>query len=169
MGKRGPAKKPSAISRLQGNPGHRALNPDEPVSPEMTSLRPPRILRGIARKEWQRVAPLLSTMGVLREADTALLSAYCHAYQEWCEAVSWMAENGSTMTIRDDKGFVKSVQVVPQWRIAQGAAERMKRLGAEFGLSPSSRAALKVEKKAKQDEWSMFLSAPAPGATQQPS
>lgn len=161
MGKRGPAPKPSAIAKLQGNPGKRALNKLEPVSPSVLDISCPEILQGHARAEWERIAPILLSIGVLKQTDLALLAAYCQACGDWQEAVAWMAENGTTMTLHDDVGRVKSVQVVPQYRIARTAAEQMKRFGAEFGLTPSSRTQIKTDAPQTENKWRKFLTIPA--------
>src|SRR5689334_3828108 len=55
MGFRGPAPKPTAIKKIQGNPGKRPLNENEPqLEPGIPEC--PDYLDEIARKEWARIA-----------------------------------------------------------------------------------------------------------------
>lgn len=73
MGQRGPAPKPTALKRLQGNPGKRALNESEP-RPAATLPRCPSHLQGEARAEWRRVARALHESGLLTQVDRAALA-----------------------------------------------------------------------------------------------
>ena len=54
---RGRRPKPTALKKLEGNPGKRPLNELEPVPP-VASLRCPNYLLPEARKEWRRLAPM---------------------------------------------------------------------------------------------------------------
>jgi P27 family predicted phage terminase small subunit len=156
--KTGPKPIPTAIKRLQGNPGHRPLNGDEPQPEPLESIEPPAHLDDVAKAEWRRLAPGLVRLGLLTECDTALFAGYCIAFSQYVAANEWMRANGSTMTMRDDKGVVKFVQVVPQWNQAYKALEAMRKLGAEFGLTPSARSGLRVQNpKPSSTEWDKFL------------
>ena len=58
MAKRGRKPKPTALKKLEGNPGKRPLNELEPM-PQVTMLRCPNWLEPEAKKEWRRLAPVL--------------------------------------------------------------------------------------------------------------
>jgi P27 family predicted phage terminase small subunit len=156
--KTGPKPIPTALKRVMGNPGKRALNGDEPKPDRLSCLEPPAHLDDVAKAEWRRLAPGLARLGLLTQCDTALFAGYCIAFSQYVAANEWMRANGSTMTMRDDKGVVKYVQCVPQWNQAYKALEAMRKLGAEFGLSPSARSSLRVEApKEIGSEWDQFL------------
>ena len=70
MAKRGRKPKPTALKKLEGNPGKRPLTELEPLPP-ISVLRCPNWLLPEARKEWRRLAPALINMGVLTLADAA--------------------------------------------------------------------------------------------------
>lgn len=73
---RGPKPTPTALRRLQGNPGKRAGNHDEPVPPADLPTCPNH-LNAPAREEWDRLASVLHEMGVVTLVDRAALAAYC--------------------------------------------------------------------------------------------
>ena len=77
---RGRKPKPTALKKLEGNPGKRPLNELEPVPPTV-ALRCPNYLLPEARKEWKRLAPILMGMGLLTAADAVplcgILSGLC--------------------------------------------------------------------------------------------
>ena len=60
--------KPTAVKKLEGNPGKRKLNSKEPV-PAKGMPTCPDWLMPEAKKEWERLAELMNQMGVLTEVD----------------------------------------------------------------------------------------------------
>ena len=78
MAKTGRKPKPSALKRLEGNPGKRPLNELEPIPP-VTGLTCPKHLLPEAKKEWKRLAPILMGMGLLTAADAVPFEGYCTA------------------------------------------------------------------------------------------
>lgn len=84
----------------------------------------PSFLRGPALAKWGELAPLNPT-----KLDQ--VAAFCAAYGRWVAAEEWLAdpEHGPTMTIRDDKGNVKSHGISPQVGIAERSQKEMARLG----------------------------------------
>lgn len=71
--------KPTALKKLEGNPGKRKLNTKEPI-PAKGMLNCPEWLLPEAKKEWERLADLMNQMGVLTEVDMAAFAAYCQSY-----------------------------------------------------------------------------------------
>lgn len=67
--------KPTAIKKLEGNPGKRKLNRKEPV-PAKGMPECPDWLLPEAKAEWERLCEKLSDMGVLTEIDMAAFAAY---------------------------------------------------------------------------------------------
>ena len=91
---RGRRPKPTALKKLEGNPGKRPLNELEPVPP-VVSLRCPNYLLPEARKEWRRLAPILMNLGLLTAADAVPFAGYCQAYARWREAQDEITRHGS--------------------------------------------------------------------------
>ena len=155
MGKRGPAPKPTAIKKLQGNAGRRELNEDEPKYDTPKVLPdPPDALVGdkYARKEWKVLGEILLKVGVLTEGDYNALTVYCKLYSRWYQAEQKIREKGLT-TLSAMGGEV----VRPEVKIAQDTAKLMKEYLKEFGLTPASRSAIKAVGVSEKDTDDPFL------------
>ena len=136
MAKRGRKPKPTALKKLEGNPGKRQLNEYEPLPP-ISALRCPNYLLPEARKEWRRLAPSLIAMGVLTVADVVPFAAYCTAFARWREAEDFITKHGAVY--KDPKGFARPNPCVA---IAAQQLREIKSLAAEFGLTPANRTAI---------------------------
>ena len=70
---RGRKPKPTALKLIEGNPGKRAINGQEPMPP--ASLPDcPQHLTTEARAEWQRLAEILNGIGLLTQVDRAAMA-----------------------------------------------------------------------------------------------
>lgn len=136
MTKRGRKPKPTAIKRLEGNPGKRPLNDLEPM-PKVKMLRCPNWLEPEARKEWRRLAPILIDAGILTAADAVTFAGYCQSYARWREAEENITRTG--MIVRKNDG---SVTTNPYIKVSRMAFAEVKSLAAEFGLTPAARTAI---------------------------
>ena len=85
--------KPTALKKLEGNPGKRKLNTKEPM-PGKGMPDCPKWLLPEAKEEWKRLCQKLSEMGVLTEVDMAAFAAYCQSYARWKEAQQHIDEEG---------------------------------------------------------------------------
>ena len=148
MATRGRKPKPTAMKILEGNPGKRPLNENEPVPPK-GEIKCPAWLLPEAKKEWKRLAPSLEAMGVLTMADWTAFQGYCQAYARWKEAEQEVSKLG--MVYRDGD----RIRPNPYIAISRAAFAEVKSLAAEFGLTPANRTAiianaLTVEKSKKE-------------------
>jgi len=143
MGTRGRKPKPTAIKVLEGNPGKRPLNANEP-KPEKKSPKCPSWLEPEAKKEWRRMAKVLERLGVLTEIDAAAFAGYCQAYARWKEAEEFLSKHGTIF--KTPSGYI---QQVPQVSIAQTYLKVMKDFCSEFGLTPAARTRIKVDVEEK--------------------
>ena len=134
MATRGRKPTPTAIKELEGNPGKRKLNENEP-KPERKAPACPKWLDKDARKEWHRLAKKMEAIGVLTEVDMAAFAAYCQSYARWKEAEEFITEHGTL--VRTPSGYW---QQVPQVSIAQTYLKIMSRFCEQFGLTPSARS-----------------------------
>ncbi len=138
MGARGPAPKPTALRKLEGNPGKRALPKNEP-QPEIGVAECPAWLSADAQAEWQRVAPELARLGILALIDAMTLAAYCEAFSRWKQAVEMMGKDGIVfVTVA---GYVAQHPAVG---IANKAMAEMLKFGRELGLTPSARGRMSI-------------------------
>lgn len=134
MAQRGRKPTPTAIKELEGNPGKRKLNTNEP-KPKKKASRCPAWLEDEAKKEWKRMSKVLESMGLLTEMDMAAFAGYCQAYARWKEAEEFISQHGSM--VRTPNGYL---QQVPQVSIAQTNQKIMLKFCEQFGLTPSSRS-----------------------------
>jgi len=141
---RGPKPKPTRQKQLDGNPGKRRLNTQEPEPPPVSDAfdTPPRELAGNveAIAEWTRLAPMLRVARQVTEADRAALIALCLEWSRYLEATKHVAEKG--MVIAAPSGYPVMNPYLP---IATKALSGCNRLWPELGLTPSSRSRVRTE------------------------
>ncbi len=142
MATRGRKPKPTALKVLEGNPGKRPLNKNEP-QPEKKAPRCPSWLEPEAKKEWRRMAKTLENIGVLTQVDKAAFAGYCQAYARWKEAEEFLSKHGTIF--KTTSGYI---QQVPQVAIARNYLQIMKDFCSEFGLTPAARTRIKVDQEA---------------------
>lgn len=134
MGARGPAPKPTHLKVLEGNPGKRPLNKNEP-KPKPVAPKCPTWLDKEAKREWKRVAPELEKLGLLTIVDGTALAAYCQAYSRWAAAEKVLTTEG--MTYETETGYIRQR---PEVGIVQKYLNLIRGFCAEFGLTPSARS-----------------------------
>ncbi|KOX12493.1 phage terminase small subunit P27 family [Nocardiopsis sp. NRRL B-16309] len=148
MGDRGPRPKPSAQKALEGDT--RGLNEDEPA-PSAQPVEAPAWLVALdvdpepgtetALDVWRQLAPDLEKTGVLTPWDVDEFAVFCDAVINHRRASEEVQRHG--LLVYGAKGnLVKN----PAAQMARDYADLMVKIGARFGLSPSDRAGLKVER-----------------------
>ena len=144
---------PSKIIDIRGGTRHTHRPPrsQEPQPPERMP-RCPKHLNKEARKEWRRAGKILQSIGLLTEIDRMIFAAYCEAYSRWIESTLKVQEmgmvyaKGAVLDPETKKMVGGEPRLNPYIRIAREAFDQMIRAGTQIGLSPSSRASLKVER-----------------------
>lgn len=152
MAQRGRKPKPTAMKVLEGNPGKRNLNTNEP-QPVKKAPRCPNWLEDEAKKEWKRMSKQLEHLGILTEIDMAAFAGYCQAYARWKEAEEFITQHGTI--VKTPSGYW---QQVPQVSIAQTYLKIMNRFCEQFGLTPSARSRIAVDMDENEsDEMELLL------------
>ena len=136
--------KPTATKLLDGNPGHRPINRNEPRFGGVPTC--PKHLNKVARSEWRRLSGALAAQGLLTTVDRSALAGYCAAYARWVEAEEQLARseeepNKSKLVLASPSGY--PIQN-PFLGIANTALDKMHKFAAEFGMTPSSRSRISV-------------------------
>jgi P27 family predicted phage terminase small subunit len=136
---RGRKPKPTAKKKLEGNPGRRPLNADEPQMPAPApalDLTPPLELAGdlIAAAEWSRVLPLMRHAHAITEGDRGALLALC---QQWSRYLRAQGRVGEAMVVKSPSGYPMPN---PYIGIANKSLNNCVRLWVELGLTPSARS-----------------------------
>ena len=145
MGKRGPRPQPTQLKILRGNPGRRKLNAAEP-QPESNGVVMPGHLGDVARAKWAELLPMLQATKVMTKADTEALARYCDTYEWWLATRATLRQNGDTYPILNDAGDIKYIAQRPEVSIAHKLSTQLWQLEQDFGLNPSARTGLNVEK-----------------------
>lgn len=140
MGGKGPAKTPSAVLKMRGSPWGRNRT-DEPL-PAPGAPEPPEWLTGEALAEWQRIVPAMDAIKLLSAVDRAGLAIMCQSWADYCDGRARLAEQGDVFTT--DKGYIAKN---PLATIVNEAFARWSKMSAQFGLTPSARASLAIERK----------------------
>lgn len=147
MGQRGPQSKPTALKLLEGNPGKREVNENEPKYEALSKVeKPPAYLGSYGKKEWKRILPLLNKNKLATDADFIALAAYCQSVDTWVNAEKLKRTEGLTATTSNG-----TVVQHPAVGIANSAMDKILKFGREFGLTPTSRSGLSVEKYESED------------------
>lgn len=141
---------PTAIKLARGNPSKRPINDLEPL-PARRAPECPIELTGHAGAAWDQLTRTLEGMGVLTIADGNALARYCVLWARWRACEEYLAEYG--MFRETDGGSVR----VPHAIEARQLAEQLIRIECEFGLTPSSRTKIRVERVAKEETLEGFL------------
>jgi len=126
--------KPTAVKKLEGNPGKRKLNTREPM-PDKGMPDCPKWLLPDAKEEWNRLCEKLNQMGVLTDIDRAAFAAYCQSYARWKEAQEHINSEGATY--ETEKGMQRPN---PYVAICNTEQRLMMSAASEFGLTPSARS-----------------------------
>jgi len=153
MPKPGPKPRPTALKKLQGNPGKRALPANEPKPKTSKSApRAPSYLSKPAQKEWRRISKELHTLGLLTKVDIPALAAYCQCFATWVDANEKIQKHG--VLIKAQSGFPMQS---PYLAIANKAMVEMRKWLVEFGMTPSARSRVEVSSDDEADPMEEFL------------
>lgn len=150
--KRGTIPVPRALKLVRGNPGKRALPPNEPRPPVGAQM--PEWLTDDAKAHWPLVAEQLEACGILTNVDAPALGLYCEAFARWKYASDQVAKFGPV--VKAPSGFpVQS----PFLAIANKAWMQMVRMLVEFGMTPSSRTRVSVAPGEQEEKVKVGLAA----------
>lgn len=150
MGAPGRKPKPTHMKVLAGNPGKRPLNEREP-KPKAKIPRVPAHLQGEARREWRRMAKKLFALGLLTEIDGTALALYCQAWARWVEAEEEVRKLGAI--VKSPNGY--PIQN-PYLSVANRAMRDLRAMLVEFGMTPSSRSRVQVNRNDEGDDFFGF-------------
>lgn len=140
--------KPTALKLLEGNRGKRKLNKSEP-KPDNTEPKCPKWLLPEAKKEWKRVVPELSRLGLLTKIDGAALIGYCQSWARYVEAEKYLSDPKNDTVFITDNGYI---QQVPQVSIAQKYLNICRSFMIEFGMTPSSRGRMSLSPGKEEED-----------------
>lgn len=100
----------------------------------------------VASAQWDETCKTLDELGILTIADRSMLWLYCQTYAEYLKLQQHVREHGCSQT--NDKG---NVSQTPEAVQVHRYADRLIKLMAEMGLTPSSRSRLVVKQAEEED------------------
>jgi len=154
--------KPTALKRLAGNPGRRALNDDDLNMPAASVISCPNWLDEKAQGEWRRITSSLKKVtGLLTSCDRAVLASYCQSWARWRDAEKMIAKEGTTITISGQHGYSATI-VSPYVGISKTYHDAMIRSAREMGFTPSARSGVRIVKSPDKPTGADLLTPPKP-------
>lgn len=160
-GKAGRPRKPSNLRALDGDKPDR-FNHAEPL-PSQGAIQPPGWLVSQAQDlgpdgesaldVWRRYAPDLIAKGVLTAWDVEAFATWCISTVGYRKASAQVVEHG--LLVRGSMGnLVKN----PACQLQRDYSDTMMKVGARFGMSPSDRAGIKVDREPQRGGAERLLS-----------
>ena len=131
---------------MRGTKPHMSPDPDA-----VDHVSAPEWLSENARKEWDRVMPILTERRILTDADLGGLENYCCAIGTVREMEAHLQEHGHVLT--DIEGKMKRNPAVG---IQSDAMTRARLLAAELGLTPVSRSRPAIRDDEDEDDLSQL-------------
>src|ERR1700674_719754 len=129
-GSGGNRRKPSALKKIEGNRGRRALNTREPVSPSGQPVMP-RGLSPRAVEFWQYLLPIVQAMNVMRVSDAQALGHLCMALDRRMQAEEAIQKFGIMIPQKNELGIVIGVKMNPAVRVASDAERHIRSWAAD--------------------------------------
>mgnify|MGYP006921307385 CR=1 FL=1 len=143
--------KPTALKLLAGNPGKRAINRTEP-KPRVVMPKPPEHLSDDEKEKWKLTVRELHPLGLVTNIDKDHLAMYCTIYVRWVKAEKMVRDKGEII-----KTAAGNIIQNPYLSIANRALDQLNKLGAEFGMTPSSRSRVKTDLPTQESELEEML------------
>ena len=143
--------KPTKLKLLHGEKNKKRINKKEP-KPAPIVPKCPAWLDKDAKAELKRASKELSMLGLLSKIDMAAFAAYCSCYSRFKNASQKIQKEG--MVREAPSGYpVQS----PYLSILNKALTDMKSYLVEFGMTPSSRTRISVDRDDKDDDFGKLL------------
>lgn len=153
MGKRGPRPAPTALKVVRGEWKGR-VNDSEPI-PGTGAVEPPEWLCDEALAVWDGLAGDLERTGVLTSWDVESFARWCDAVVRHREAARMLDEQSAVVkepiVNRDGDVVGYRLKRNPWGLVWKQTDDIIARVGARFGLTPSDRSELKVDRHGDDD------------------
>lgn len=147
---RGRKPKATAVKEASGSfrKDPQRKNKHEPMPRRGWPVKPEHIEAcDIASPQWDELCRTLDEMNILTVADKSLLALYCQTYAEWMKLQRHVKEHGCT-TFNDKGNASQSPEAIQVHRYA----DRLLKMMAELGLTPSSRSRIKAPERQDEDD-----------------
>jgi P27 family predicted phage terminase small subunit len=152
----GPPRKPTPLLKLSGSWLATDREKHEP-KPAAKAPKMPPWLDAEGKKAWKELVPILERMRVLTEADGYALAMLCHAWSRYRISCDRLERFGDVYPVKGPNGELKMLRRSPYSSLQLEHALVVRRMLAEFGLTPAARGrlvSLPEENNAKKDLFS---------------
>ncbi len=146
---RGRKPKSAELKLLDGNAGRRHINEDAPKPPLAKNTKPFHWLSKYAQQVWRYSVPDLIATGQLTKVDIDAFAGYCSACATFQQCEEFINKNGMTYESHSEK-FGTQIKKRPEVAIRSDALKIVRSFASEFGLTPSARTRIKIEKPNKK-------------------
>lgn len=147
---------PTALTVLRGNPSKKRLNEKEPIPPSGEVKRPVG-LSAAAEAVWDELAPICLAMGTLTTADVRTFATLCEL-QSTMQIASAQKDGKNLLSlVKEGDEPELTVLIDAVLRLERDTANSLRSYYAMFGLEPSSRARLSVNREEKTSKWAGVL------------
>ena len=143
--------KPLATLKLTGSKHAKYGRKNEPVAEPGEPIRPTR-LNDDELEVYDQLCDKLRALGVLAIADGYSLERYSVLYVRFWTASEVIRKQGETIVVTDRNGAPKAEELRPESKLTIQLADKLLKLEQEFGLTPSSRAGIKLERQQIEDK-----------------
>jgi phage terminase small subunit len=145
---RGRKPKPTALRVIQGNPGKRTINTEEPQPDAIAPTCPPELTDPVAIAQWQDVIVPAIARGQITVDDRANAIGLCELWAKYRMLRAEEAKHPPVVAV----GKNKYPMLNPAGLGADKVLERFVKLSAELGLTVTSRTRVKANQKPAVDE-----------------
>lgn len=153
--------KSETLKRLQGTARpDRRKPPKVPLAPIGTVVRPKWLKNAVAKAEFNRLLPLMESVGIpLHEVDANLLASTCLLYARWREAEDLISAEGITLSVTSQTRTGKTVKPQPHPAIRVSATYHRSYLAAltKLGLTTLDRSRIEPSDTSDSDLLDQFL------------
>lgn len=144
-GSGGKNRKPTARKIAEGNRGKRPINKAEPKSLPGEPMMPAGMTKA-AQAVWPDIIANLEANSVLFKTDSIAIAALCSSLVLFRQAEAAIQKYGSVIAELEEDTGVATVKMNPAVRVRSGALKELRAIWQDFGLSPSSRAGIAINK-----------------------
>lgn len=152
----GPPPKPTAMLKLSGS--WRARTRKKEPTPAAIRPKRPAWLDDEGAKAWDQLVPILERMRVLTEADGFALAVLCEAWARYRRATDMLNQYGDVYPVKNPDGTLKMLRRSPYSAMQMELALNVRRMLAEFGLTPAARGRLIALPEAKDNGKASYFS-----------
>lgn len=145
---KGRTPKPTNLKLVQGNPGKRAINKNEPDPDLLNDLSPPSWLPAHARAVWLELAPKLRAARVLTVIDIEAFAMGCVSIADFRIASQKAgADLIKARLVENQEGdVVEAGEQINPWKlVASMSLKQCHKIFEQFGMTPAARTRIAVQ------------------------